>query len=203
MAKDTRTRNYATVVYPESAPDDWLIKLGETCISSFVSPLHDSDINPTGERKKPHYHVMIMFDNVKSIDQAKEVFELIGGVGVEKIKTLRGYARYLCHLDNPEKEQYDVNKVLCFGGADYLEVVTLSSDKLEVCRQIEMYCEMFQLKSYSQLRRILRTYNYEWYKYVTEHSISILTFLKSYDDELAHPEKYMIPQDAINFFEKK
>ena len=55
-----RTRNYATVVYPESAPSDWIDKLTECFVPAFISPLHDKDINPGGEPKKPHYHVIIM-----------------------------------------------------------------------------------------------------------------------------------------------
>ena len=66
-----RTRNYATVVYPESASTDWLEKLSELHVPAFVSPLHDKDVNPTGESKKAHYHVMIMFDGVKTLDQAR------------------------------------------------------------------------------------------------------------------------------------
>ena len=52
-----RSRSYATVVYPESAPD-FLERLNDLKVPCFVSPLHDKDINPTGEAKKPHYHVL-------------------------------------------------------------------------------------------------------------------------------------------------
>ena len=48
---------------------------------------------------------MIMYDGKKSIEQAKENFDKIGGVGCEIVNSTRGYARYLCHLDNPDKEQ--------------------------------------------------------------------------------------------------
>lgn len=96
-----RTRNFATVVYPESASGDWMEKLADLKIKAFVSPLHDKDKNPDGEPKKAHYHVILMFDSVKSVEQVKEITDEIGGVGVEKINSLRGYARYLIHADNP------------------------------------------------------------------------------------------------------
>ena len=67
----------------------------------------DEDGNKIVKPKKPHYHVMIMYDSVKTIEQAREVLSAIGGVGVEIVNSVRGYARYLCHLDNPEKYQYD------------------------------------------------------------------------------------------------
>ena len=92
MAKNGsgRTRNFATVLYPESAPADWFDVLTELHIPAFISPLHDIDVNPTGEVKKEHYHVIIMFDSVKTTEQAIEVFQKIGGVGCERVNSVRG-----------------------------------------------------------------------------------------------------------------
>ena len=58
-----------------------------------------------------------------------DIFEKIGGVGCQRINVVRGYARYLCHLDNPEKAQYNISDVISLGGADYQEVISLASDK--------------------------------------------------------------------------
>ena len=44
----TRTRNFATVVYLESAPADWMERLDQHHIAALVSPLHDKDKNPSG-----------------------------------------------------------------------------------------------------------------------------------------------------------
>ena len=38
-----RTRNFATVVYPESAPDDWQEILSQQFVPAFISPLHDKE----------------------------------------------------------------------------------------------------------------------------------------------------------------
>ena len=66
MARDDyKTRNWVTIVYPESAPKDWRDKLREECIQAVVSPLHNADANPDGEQKKEHYHVMLLFDGPK------------------------------------------------------------------------------------------------------------------------------------------
>lgn len=48
-----RTRNFATVVYPESAAEGWQDILAQQFVPIFISPLHDKDINPTGEAKNP------------------------------------------------------------------------------------------------------------------------------------------------------
>lgn len=114
-----RTRNFACVVYPDSAPNDWLDRLRSECVPAFVSPIHDKDINPDGTIKKPHYHVLVMFDGVKTQTQWEEFRNQFGGVGSEIVQSTRGYARYLCHLDNPEKVRYNVDDVISIGGADY------------------------------------------------------------------------------------
>ena len=100
MSQLGRTRNYATVLYLESAAENWRYILEQEFVPCFISPYHDKDINADGSIKKPHFHIIIMFDSVKSIDQAKAIFDKIGGVGCEKVNSIRGYARYLCHLDN-------------------------------------------------------------------------------------------------------
>ena len=48
-----RTRNYATVVYPESAPENWQQILEEEFVPAFISPLHNQDIN-LREKQKNH-----------------------------------------------------------------------------------------------------------------------------------------------------
>ena len=73
-----RYRNYATVVYPDSAPENWQDIIAELKIPVFISPLHDKDKNANGEDKKPHYHVEILFDSQKTKAQAEEVIKSFG-----------------------------------------------------------------------------------------------------------------------------
>ena len=54
-----RTRNFATVIYLDSAPSNWQEILSDLHVQAFVSPYHDKDKNANNEDKKPHYHVMI------------------------------------------------------------------------------------------------------------------------------------------------
>lgn len=134
-----RTRNYATVVYPESAPENWKSIISESKIPVFISPLHDNDFNATGEPKKPHYHVLTMFDTVKTKEQAETFFKTFGGVGCEVVNSTRAYGRYLCHLDNPEKAQYKIDDVISFGGADYMHIIGTVSDKAKAIREMTQY----------------------------------------------------------------
>lgn len=170
-----RTRNYATIVYPESAPSDWFELLGEECVPAFVSPLHDKDVNPGGEFKKPHYHVMLMFEGVKTVEQANAIFEVIGGVGCEVVNSIRGYARYLCHLDNPEKVQYPVEDVRSCAGADYFNVCSLASDKQKAYREMCSFCRVNKIYSVNDLQDYAASQRPDWYHVLTENGCYYMT----------------------------
>lgn len=175
-----RFRNFATVVYPDSAPEDWISILSEKCVPCFISPLHDSDKNPTGEDKKPHWHVMIMFDNVKTMDQASSLFDDIGGVGCEVIQSVRGYARYLCHLDNPDKAQYDVEKVQSFGGADYTSVIGLAVDRYKAIKEMMIFCKDNDIHSYAVLCDWCSENRMDWFRLLCDNaSYVIKEYIKS------------------------
>lgn len=170
----TRTRNFATVVYPESAPDDWMELLTQQFVPALVSPLHDQDINPTGEPKKPHHHVIICFDSVKTSEQAKEVFEVIGGVGCEPVKSLRAYTRYLCHLDNPEKAQYSVDDVRQFGGADFYKIIECVIDRYTAIAEIMDFCDEHNIYSFRVLLQICRQEHFEWFRSLCDGGIYVI-----------------------------
>lgn len=172
--KDTRTRNYATVVYPESAPENWMDLLADQFVPAFISPLHDQDINSDGEPKKPHYHVMIMFDGPKSVDQVKTIFDQIGGVGLEIVKVLRSYARYLCHMDNPDKHQYSTSDIRALGGADYHSVIGLAIDKYIAIGEMIDFCEQNDIVSYRQLLVWSRDNKFEWFRVLCDSATLVM-----------------------------
>ena len=177
--KEIRTRNYATIVYKESAPKNWVYILEQLFVPAFVSPLHDQDVNPTKEPKKPHWHVVIMFDSVKTKKQAKELFEKIGGIGVETVQSLRGYVRYLCHLDNPEKAQYNPENVKCFCGADYYNTISLVTDKYKTLKEITQYCKNQNVYSFSNLWEFCEENRPDWFRTLIENAVAVKEYIKS------------------------
>ena len=180
MAADNRKRNFATVVYPESAPDNWRSILSGLFIPCFISPLHDQDNNPTGEPKKPHFHVMLMFEGKKTNEQVKELCETFGGVGLECVNSLRGYARYLCHLDNPEKHQYVASDVMAFGGADYSSTIGLVTDKYKCIREMIVFCKAHGVYSYSDLLLYSSEERDDWFRTLCDCGTLVMKeYLKS------------------------
>ena len=178
--RDNRGRNFATIVYPDSAPENWQEILAGLFVPAFISPLHDKDLNPTGEPKKPHWHVMLMFEGKKSDEQVREMFAQIGGVGMDKVNSIRGYARYLCHMDNPEKAQYAPEEVRALCGADYTGIIGLVTDKYKAIGEMSDLCEDNGIISYSELLKYCRMERYDWFRVLCDNGTLVMKeFLKS------------------------
>lgn len=121
------------------------------------------DCNPdSGEVKKEHYHVMIMFEGVKTEEQVKAIFDKIGGVGIEYVQSIRGYARYLCHMDNPEKAQYNPSDVVEGGGADYRDVISLATDRRATLKEMRAFVRQNNITDFSDLYDYADEYNDNW-----------------------------------------
>lgn len=127
--KETRTRNWTIVLYPESAPDNWRELLDDMHIEWVESPLHDKDINATGEFKKPHWHILLMFGGVKTYEQVFAVCECLNAPRPERCHNAKAMVRYMAHLDNPDKAQYSVSDIKSHGGVDLAEMLRPSSSE--------------------------------------------------------------------------
>ena len=164
--KGKRTRTWTAIVYPESAPENWRDILGDELVQSIISPLHDKDVEPTGEKKKPHYHVVISFSNPTTYELAKEVFEKIGAVVPPekecRVKDFRQMARYLCHLDQPNKYQYDPAEVVTFGAIDYAELIMSAADQDEIVDEMLDFIDAHKIVSFSRFSRYVRKSKPEW-----------------------------------------
>lgn len=121
--KDTRTRNWTIVVYPDSAPEHWRDIIDEMHIEWVESPLHDSDLNATGEKKKAHWHVLLMFGGVKSYEQVMELCQDLNCPRPERCHNAKAMVRYMAHLDNPDKAQYSISDIISHGGVDIAELL--------------------------------------------------------------------------------
>lgn len=182
-----RSRNWATVVYPDSALDNWIDLLRDLCISCFVSPLHDKDKDGEVD-KKAHYHVLCKFNSMKSRSQVLEIFEKFSGVGAEKINDFRSYSRYLCHLDQPQKAQYNISDVVSIGDLDYLSIIGSAADKYIVISDILKYIDTHQdtIKySFSKLLRYCRDNEETWFRALCDNcSYVIKEYLTSCEWEM-------------------
>jgi hypothetical protein len=125
--KDDRTRNWTFILYPESAPDNWRDIIDEEHIRWVESPLHGDDSTPDGERKKPHWHILLLYEGKKSYEQVLFLTERLVATVPQKVTSARGIIRYMAHLDNPEKVQYDRSAIIGHGGVDVAEYLKPTS----------------------------------------------------------------------------
>lgn len=192
-----RKRNFATVVYAESAPDNWQGILADCLVPSFVSPLHDADLTADGEPKKPHWHVMIMFEGIKSPEQAVELFDRFGGVGCEVINSMKAYARYLCHLDSPDKARYSPDEVVSLGGAVYSEVIAVASDRYQLLGEMIDFCVSNSMLNYADLLEWARVSRSDWFRVLCDGGTFIIKeYMKSRCWKQSETEREVTSEDV-------
>ena len=152
-AKNVKKRNWAFVLYPESAPVDWREQLQKTGLQCAISPLHDKDINPTGEPKKAHYHVIICYSGPTSYNVVKALTNgQLGQTVPQPLEQVRGYYRYLTHEDNPEKAQYsraDIETLNGFNIGDYVELTR--SEVVKIKREVQALIRDNDIIEYADL----------------------------------------------------
>lgn len=205
----SRSRIWATIIYPESAPENFRDLITDSGIPCYLSPLHCDDVNETtGEKNKLHHHLIAKYDTMKSPDQFKEFANTIGGVGAERVHSFRAAARYLCHLDNPDKARYDASNVLAFNGIGDYATAVMSSEEVEceidqVVREILLFCrENVPLirNNFSRLVDYAMDNNPEWFRHLRRDCAYIVEKkLKSaaYDaKETANTEKAFVMRDG-------
>lgn len=176
----TKTRAYVSIGYPESLIDDFVEVLQETHVQTLISPLHDKDIDQNGNIKKEHYHIMIMFDGPKTIEQAQKVFDSISATKCQPVNSVRGQARYLCHLDDPDKAQYDSGQVSCLNGADYWTLIELPSNKYQSIKEMVKWCLDNQTLSFAELFEYSIENNETWFRVLSDNGAYVIKeYLKS------------------------
>lgn len=163
--KDDRTRNWSFILYPESAPANWRDRLDGLHIKWAVSPLHDHDINDDGSPKKAHYHIVLLYDGNKSYEQIKEITDSLGQPIPQKVQNIRGVIRYLAHIDNPEKAQYDKDSIEGHGGIDIQSYLRAqSTDRYSILREMTEYIREHDIIEYCDLVDVALSEHYEdWF----------------------------------------
>lgn len=180
--KDSRSRNWTAILYPESAPKDWKNLLDDFHIEIVLSPLHDKDINANGEAKKPHYHVLFLFGGVKAYEQVLEVTEILNCTRPERCHNAKALVRYMIHLDNPEKAQYSVSDIISYGGVDVAELLRpSSSERYSIINEMITYIQENSITEIQDLIDYARYNEFErWFPLLCDNSAYILNqYIKS------------------------
>lgn len=151
-SRNIKKRNWAFVLYPESAPEDWRERLQLTGLPCVVSPLHDKDLDPTGEPKKPHYHIILVYSGPTAFSVVSSLTASLNQPIPQPLESVKGYYRYLTHKDNPDKYQYSEQDISVINGFDISDYMELTRSELnEIIRRMQLLCRAMNIVEYSDL----------------------------------------------------
>lgn len=186
-----RTRNWAVIFYPEDLPEDWKEQLDGLLCKWVEGPLHDRDLNADGLPKKPHVHTLFMFEAVKTQEQVLDLFRglfgeseggTVPGVPAPQMVTDRGaVVRYMAHMDNPDKAQYDPNEIVGHNGADPAELLRYSATETRMMIiAMEEYIEQNGILELADFSAAIRYDHPEWHTLVaTKMTMYFSAFIRS------------------------
>lgn len=189
--KQVKRRGFAFLIYPESAPKNWVQVLEETRLRVLISPIHDKDVwtetdelqNPNhvaGEVKKAHYHCMIVFDGPSTVASALSVLEPLSINRVEPVASITGMTRYFAHLDNKDKAQYKVDEIIALNGAvvDITRELT-PEEKRAIREQVLSWIRDNNVTEYADVVNYAMDCEPDWLDYVSTQSIFLGKYLAS------------------------
>ncbi|MBC9706339.1 MAG: replication protein [Enterococcus sp.] len=126
--KKPKGRYFAFILYPESIPDDWTVKLESLDIPMAISPLHDKDLKEVSESemtpkeleivnnggklyKKSHYHVLYVAKNPVTVDGVRnKIKRALSDNAVSHVEIVDGVKSYFDYLTHESKDAIAKNK---------------------------------------------------------------------------------------------
>lgn len=180
--KNIKGRNWGFVIYPDSLPSNWEEIITQIGLPMCISPLHNEDIDPTGEPKKAHYHVIVCYDNTTTYKNVVDnVTSKLNGTIPIKLESIKGMYRYHLHLDNPEKFQYDDRERKFFNGFDNTKINELTkTEVIKIMRELHDFINKNNIIEYYDLLDILLlNEEIELYDVASSHTIFFNTLICS------------------------
>lgn len=181
MSKNIKKRNWAFILYPESAPSDWREQIQLSGLMGAISPLHDKDKDPTGEPKKPHYHVILVYGSPTTYNNVKSFTDKLNQPIPQALEQVRGYYRYFTHKDNPDKAQYDERDIKTINGFNIADFVEITKSEVEaIKRELHQLIRDLDLTEYQEFMDYVKdNLDKVYYDVASNHTIFFNTYLKS------------------------
>ena len=138
MVKE-KARYFTFLLYPESIPSDWKLRLETLGVPIAISPLHDKDkSNVEGQKyKKPHYHVIYIAKNPVTADSVRwKIKKLLGEKSLAMVQialSVENTYLYLTHESKDaiakKKHVYDKADIKLINNFDIDRYVTLDVEE--------------------------------------------------------------------------
>lgn len=211
----TKPRYCAFVVYPSSDQFEGMStddvqkyvqdKMEYNGLKGFISPLHE----PDEEDKKPHYHVIIIRGSRQGfeIDTWRGYVHQCGGANDYPFipNAPCAYIRYLLHLDNPNKQQFN-DSCLCVGGLDYgyysnldnFKEETKKEDIYAILNNITSFISDYDIISYASLVNIAKQEHKEWLPIIYKKHSIIIAYMRSLEYDYRIKQTWLDEQETHN-----
>lgn len=117
MSKNFRTRTFTFELYEDNPRHIKCLELLKKGYS-YAYIKHNRDVydeddeqlnHVRGELKKPHYHVILIFENARYKNALAKELDIEDNL-IQKLDNVNQYIVYLTHRDYPQKAQYDISE---------------------------------------------------------------------------------------------
>ncbi|MYL44005.1 replication protein [Virgibacillus salexigens] len=183
MAKD-KARYFTFILYPESIPEDWEMRLESIGLPIAISPLHDKDLSGVeGQKyKKAHYHIIYVAKNPVTADSVRlKIKRTLGEQSVSKvqivIQSMENIYLYLTHESKDaiakNKHKYDKKDIKLLNNFDIDRYITLDvEDKDDMLNDVCDLIDEHGLANIRELRRFVKSRG-------TEHGLPSMKIINS------------------------
>jgi len=111
--KKINSRSWQLII-PLDFPVEEIKSKVKLIAKNYYFIMHNKDIDDFGEPKKDHWHYLFTFSNSRDLNTVKGYFaefpQLLDN-SFEKVSSIVGAKKYLCHFDHPNKAQYNYKDV--------------------------------------------------------------------------------------------
>lgn len=148
-----RARVHMLLLYPDCEPHVKAIEIIKKSYD-YAMILHDKDSDENGELKKPHYHVVLRFN--QAVWNTSIIKELgIEPNYIEKVGNVNNALEYLVHYNEPNKYRYDLTEVQGTLRTKLAESIAKSEKSegekvVELIDFIEQQTEKISLKAFAR-----------------------------------------------------
>lgn len=164
MTKE-KSRYFTFLLYPESIPSDWEMKLELLGVPMAISPIHDKDLSTVeGQKyKKAHYHVIYVAKNPVTADSVrKKIKATLGDSSVAMVQIIRTTVEntylYLTHesKDAIEENKYVYNKkdIKLINNFDIDRYITLDVEEKD--EMFNLVCDLIDDHNLANIRELRR-----------------------------------------------
>lgn len=205
MAKD-KARYFTFLLYPESIPEDWEMKLESIGVPMAISPLHDKDLSGAGEQKykKSHYHVIYVAKNPVTVDSVRyKIKNILGNKSLAMVQvvvqSMENMYLYLTHESKDaiakNKVKYSKKDIKLINNFDIDRYITLDvEDKDEMLNDVCDLIDEHGIANIRELRRFIKNngtkYNLPSMKIINSVLRSHTGLIRLYFDAVYQERKY-------------